>query len=94
MHVAVSILRGISAVLRDRGISTETFLRDSGIDREVFEGAGNVDMAVTAQAVRAAYRLTEDPAIALRIGMAAPFQTLGVAGQSLPALPDNSSRYR
>ncbi|MFT3922048.1 MAG: AraC family transcriptional regulator [Myxococcales bacterium] len=67
--------------MRDRGISTETFLRDAGIDRDVFEGPANVDMAVTAQAVRSAYRLTEDPAIALRIGMSAPFQSLGVAGQ-------------
>ncbi len=58
MHVAISILRGISAVLRDRGISTEAFLRDAGIDRDVFGGPGNVGMAVTAQAVRAAYRLT------------------------------------
>lgn len=81
MHVAISIIRGISAVLRDRGFTTETFLREAGIDREVFAGHGQVDMAVTSQAVRAAYRLTEDPALALRLGFAAPFQALGVAGQ-------------
>ncbi len=81
MHVAISILRGISAVLRDRGVTTEAFLREAGIDRDVFEGPGHVDMAVTAQAVRAAYRLTQEPALALRIGFAAPLQALGVAGQ-------------
>jgi AraC-like DNA-binding protein len=81
MHVSISILRGVAAVLRDRGIAIDAFLRDAGIDREVFASQGNLDIAVTAQAVGAAYRLTGDPALALRIGMAAPFHSLGVAGQ-------------
>jgi AraC-like DNA-binding protein len=81
MHVAVHVLRGLAAVLRDRGISIDAFLRDAGIEREVFENPRQVDIAVTAQAVRAAYQLTNDPALALRVGMTAPMQALGVAGQ-------------
>jgi len=88
MQASVDIIRGLSYVLRSRGISTEAFLREAGIEPSVFDVAqAKVDLAVMARAATAAYRLTRDPALALHVGLTGPTQMLSVAGDLVMRVP-------
>lgn len=88
MEVSTSILRGLAAMLRDRGIDGKTLLRDAGVDECLLERAqASVELDVASRVIEAAYRLSQDPSLALRLGATGPLQTLGVVGELILHCP-------
>src|SRR5688500_3102027 len=88
MSVSLNLTRGLAALLRDRGISTELFLREAGLSPDLFERPGTPPTDHDAsRAVRTAFRLTGDPTLGLSLGMHASPHMLSVAGQLLMTCP-------
>lgn len=82
MEVSTNILRGFAAILRERGVPTAALVREAGVDERTLERmqpATPLEEAV--RLITASYRLSKDPALALRVGMHAPIQTLGMLGE-------------
>jgi AraC-like DNA-binding protein len=82
MEISTNILRGFAAVLREKGIPTRELLREAGVDERTLERA--VPATPLDEAVRiitTSYRLSKDPALALRVGSRAPIQSLGMLGE-------------
>ncbi len=87
--MAYNIVRGLAAVLRDRGISDDAFLTEAQLSREVLERAyGFEDVDQVSRAIRAAYRLSKEPALGLMVGRSVPPHMFSVAGQLLIASPN------
>jgi AraC-like DNA-binding protein len=82
MEVSTNLLRGFAAILREQGVPTPALLRDAELDPQLLDRAQAVtplDEAV--RVIRSCYRLSGDPALALRVGAQAPIQTLGILGE-------------
>jgi AraC-like DNA-binding protein len=88
MQISISVLRGLLALLRDRGIAAETLFAEASIGQQWLDpNVTAIDVQTFAQAARAAYKLTDDPGLALHLGMSAPPHTLNMAGEVLLHCP-------
>jgi AraC-like DNA-binding protein len=88
--VAISsdILRGFAAVLGAQGIARRTLLTRAGVDERLLQNiAGQVSVADATSVIAAAYRLSRDPALGLRVGAHAPLHSLGMLGAVVAYCP-------
>jgi AraC-like DNA-binding protein len=94
MAVTLNVTRGLAALLRDRGTPINVFLAEAGLGTDVLEQplAPDDGHALT-HVVAVAYRLTNDPALGLSLGMSAPPSLLSVAGQLLMSCPTLRSAF-
>jgi AraC-like DNA-binding protein len=88
MEVSISILRGFAGMLRALSVDFERLFRETGVDINAYERSqGPVDLGIADRLMRAAFTLTQEPALGLSFGAKAPFQTLGMLGEVLTHSP-------
>lgn len=81
MQVSLFLFRGLCAHLRDQNISKERLLSEAGLTSEAIEQTpGYVDVDIMRKATIAAYRITGDDALALRLGTNVPPQMVSSVG--------------
>jgi AraC-like DNA-binding protein len=81
MQVSLFLFRGLCAHLRDQNISKERLLSEAGLSADAIEQTpGYVDLVTMQKATVAAYRITGDQALALRLGTNVPPQMVSAVG--------------
>src|SRR3954471_10002464 len=81
MQVSLFLFRGLCAHLRDQNVSKEKLFSEAGLKADALEQTpGYVDLETMRKATLAAYRLTGDRALALRLGTNVPPQLVSVVG--------------
>ncbi|HEX6245194.1 MAG TPA: AraC family transcriptional regulator ligand-binding domain-containing protein [Polyangiales bacterium] len=90
VSVAISsdILRGFVAVLGERGVTLAELLREAKVDGQLLSrGSRELSVGDAVSLIAAGYRLSRDPALALRVGSQAPLQSLGTLGALVAYCP-------
>lgn len=84
MDISISIVRGLAARLKRRGIDVERFCADAGLPPAAFSSPiVRLSGSDLARAVEAAIHLSGDPALGLRVGQVTPASHLPLVGSLL-----------